>query len=72
MVCHQNAVENYGIKIVNKYFENMENLKYVVTLGCLRTHSCVTEYAMSQLNLEHACCHLVENTLSFPSLSKKT
>ena len=50
----------------------MENLKYVVTLGCLRTHSCVTEYAMSQLNLEHACCHLVENTLSFPSLSKKT
>jgi hypothetical protein len=58
---HQNAGQSHGIKIVNRFFENMEQLKY---LGMTVTNqNLIHEEIKSRLNLGNACYHPVQSAV---------
>jgi hypothetical protein len=59
---HQNAGQNWDIKIENRSFENMSQIKY---LGTAVTHeNMIQEEIKRRLNSGNACNHLVQNLLS--------
>jgi hypothetical protein len=67
---NQNAGHNHNIKIDNKYFERVEEFKY---LGATLTNrNSIHEEIKSRLKSGNACYHLVQNLLSSRLLSKNT
>jgi hypothetical protein len=65
---HQNARQNHGIKIGNRCFENVEQLKY---LGMTVTDQhLIQEEIKRRLNSGNVCYHSVQNHLSSRLLSK--
>jgi hypothetical protein len=66
---HENAGQNWGIKIINNLFENMSQFKY---LGSAVTNTnLIQEEIKRRLNSGNACYHSVKNLLSSRLLSKK-
>jgi hypothetical protein len=66
--CHQNAGQNYDIKIANRYFENVAQFRY---LGMITTNeNLIQEEIKRRLNLGNAYYHSVQNFLSSHLLSK--
>jgi hypothetical protein len=64
----QNAGQIYNIKIDNKSFKRVEQLKY---FGTILTHqTSIQEEIMSRLKAGNACYHSVQNLLSSSLLSK--
>jgi len=64
----QNAVQNHNIKIVNRSFERVEQVKY---LGATVTHqNSIWEEIKSRLKSGNACSHSMQNILSSHLLSK--
>jgi hypothetical protein len=65
---HQNTEQNHNINIVNKYFENVINFKYLVQTVINQNY--IHEEIKSKLNSGTACYGSVLNILSFPSEPK--
>jgi hypothetical protein len=64
---HQNADQNHDIKIVNRSFEHVAQLKY---FGMTATNqNFIQEEIKRKLNSGNACCHSVQNLLSSGLLS---
>jgi len=59
----QNAGQSHNIKIGNSSFETVEQFKYLVTM--LMHQYSIQEEIKSRLKSGNACCHLVENLLSY-------
>jgi len=67
--CHgQNAGQNYNIKIDNKSFKRVEQVKYLGTI--LTYQNSIQEEIRSRLKVGNACYHSVQNLLSSSLLSK--
>jgi hypothetical protein len=64
---HQNAGQNYDMKITNKSFENLAQFKY---LGTTITNQNIVREEIKRLNSDNACYHSVQNLLSCRQLSK--
>jgi hypothetical protein len=65
---HQNVGQNRDIKIANRSFENVSQLKY---LGATVTNqNLIQEETKKRLNSGNACYHLVQNLLSSRLLLK--
>jgi hypothetical protein len=65
---HQNAGQNYDIKIANRSFENVARFRY---LGMTVTNqNLIQEENKGGLNLSNACYHSAQNLLSSCLLSK--
>jgi len=64
----QNAGQNHSIKIYNKSFERMEQLKYLVTK--LMNQNSIQEEIKSRLKAGNASYCSVQNLLSSSLLSK--
>jgi hypothetical protein len=69
MFRHQNADQNVNIKIVNKSFENLAQLKNVGTT--IKSQISIHEKIRSRLNLCNAAYHLVQDLFSFVRCLKK-
>jgi hypothetical protein len=66
--CHQNAGQNYNIKIANRCFENVAQFRY---LGMTITdQNLIQEKIKRRLNMSNTCYHSVQNLLSSHLLSK--
>jgi hypothetical protein len=65
---HQNVGQTLDIKIVNRYFENVEQFRYFVTN--VINQNLIQEEIKSRLNSGNACYHSVQNLLSSRLLSK--
>jgi len=66
----QNAGRSHNIITDNNSFERVERIKY---LGSIFTYqNSVQEEIKSRLKTGNACCHSVQNLLSFSLLSKNT
>jgi hypothetical protein len=63
----QNAGQNSSIHVGNKFFERVEQFKYLGT--ALRSQNSIHEGIKSRLKSGNACCHLGQN-LSYSLLSK--
>jgi hypothetical protein len=64
----QNAGQNADIKIFNRYFENVEQFRY---LGrTITNQNLIQEEIKRRLNSSNACYHSVQNLLSARVLSK--
>jgi len=64
----QNVGRNNNLMIDKSSFGRMEELKY---LGTTSTNQyCIQENIKSRLKSGNACCHSVQNLLSFSLLSK--
>jgi hypothetical protein len=63
---HQNAGQNYGIKIANRSFENVAQMKYLQVTN----QNLFQEEVKRKLNSGNACYHSVQNLLSYLLLSK--
>jgi hypothetical protein len=64
---HQNAGKNHNMKIGDRSFENMAQLKY---LGTTVTNQNLIGEEINRLNSGNACYHSVQNLLSSRLLSK--
>jgi hypothetical protein len=65
---HQNAGQNHNIKIANRSFENVAQLK---CFGTTATNQNLIQGKIKRiLNLGNACYHSVQNLLSSRLLSK--
>jgi hypothetical protein len=65
---HQNVGRNRDIKIANRSFGNMPQLKYLGTT--VTNQNLIQEEIKRRLNSGNACYHSVQNLLSFFLLSK--
>jgi hypothetical protein len=66
--CHQNAGQNHDMKIANRPFENVAQLKY---LGMtVKNQNLIQEEIKRRLNSGNACYHSVQNLLYFHVLCK--
>jgi hypothetical protein len=59
---HQNAGQNYNIKISDRSFENVVQFKYLGTT--VTNQNLIREEIKRRLNLGNACYHSVQNLLS--------
>jgi hypothetical protein len=59
---HQNAGQNWDIKIANRSFENVSQLKYFGTT--VTNRNLILEEIKRRLNSGNACYHSVQNLLS--------
>jgi hypothetical protein len=59
---HQNACQILDIKIANKLFENVPQIKYLGTT--VTNQNLIQEEIKRRLNSGNACYHLVQNLLS--------
>jgi hypothetical protein len=64
---HQNAGQNYDIRIGNRWFENVAQFMY---LGTTITNENRIQEEIKRLNSGNACYHSVQNFFSSPLLSK--
>jgi hypothetical protein len=64
---HQNAGQNHDIKIGNRCFENVAQLRYLGTKVTDQNHEAIKR----RLNSGNACCHSAQNLLFSRLLSKK-
>jgi hypothetical protein len=65
---HQNEGQNRDIKIANRSFENMSQLKYLGTT--VTNQKLIQEEIKRKLNSGNACYYSVQNLLSSRLLSK--
>jgi hypothetical protein len=65
---YQNVGQNRDIKIANRSFETVSQLKYLGTT--VTNQNLIQEEIKRRLNSCNACYHLVQNLLSFRLLSK--
>jgi hypothetical protein len=65
---HQNAGQNYGIKIAKRCFENVAKLRYLGT--SIKNQNLIQEEIKRRLNSGDASYHSVQNLLSSHLLSK--
>jgi hypothetical protein len=65
---HQNTGQNQDIKIANRSFENVAQLKYFGTT--VTNQNLIQEEIKRRLNSGNACYHSVQNLLSSRLLSK--
>jgi hypothetical protein len=65
---HQNAGQNYDMKIVNRSFENVAQFKYLGV--ALTKQNLIQEEIKRRLNLGNACSHSILNLSSSRVLSK--
>jgi hypothetical protein len=65
---HQNAGQNYDIKIVDRCFDNVAQFRYLGTT--ITNHNLIQEEIKRRLNSGNACYHSVRNILSSHLLSK--
>jgi hypothetical protein len=65
---HQNVGQNREIKIANRSFENMSQLKYLGTT--VTNQNLIEEEIKRRMNSGNACYHSVQNLLSSRLLSK--
>jgi hypothetical protein len=66
----QNAGQSHNIKLGNKYFERVEQFKYLGTT--LKYQNSIYEEIKSRLDSGNACYHSVQDLLSYSLLSKDT
>jgi hypothetical protein len=66
---HQNAGHNYNIKIANRCFENVAQLRYLRMI--VTNQNMIQEEIKRRLNLDNVCYHLVQNLLFSYVMSKK-
>jgi hypothetical protein len=64
----QNAGQNHDIKIDNRSFENVTQLKYLGTT--VTNTNLIQEEIKRRLNFSNACCYSVQNLSSLRLLSK--
>jgi hypothetical protein len=57
--CHQNEGQNYDIKIDNRSFENVGQLKYSGTMAT--NQNLIQEEIKRRWNSGNACCHSMKN-----------
>jgi hypothetical protein len=65
---HQNVGQNRDIKIANRSFENVSQLKYLGTT--VTTQNLIQEEIKRRLNSGNTCYHSVQNLLPSHLLSK--
>jgi hypothetical protein len=65
---HQNVDQNKDIKMANRSFENVSQLKYLGTT--VTNQNLIRKEIKRKLNSGNACCHSVQNLLSSRLLSK--
>ena len=63
-----NVGRSHSIKIDNRFFESMEECKYLATT--LTNQNSIQEEIKSRLKSQNACCHLPQNLFSSSLLSK--
>jgi hypothetical protein len=68
MSCYQKAGQKHSIKIMNRSFKGMAELKYLETT--LTDQSCMHKEIKSRLNSENACNHSVQSVLPSCLLSR--
>ena len=64
----QNAGQSHSMKIDNSSFERVELFRYLGTALTIQNH--IQEETKSRLKSGNACCHSVQNALSFSLLFK--
>jgi ribosomal protein S2 len=65
---HQNAEQNHDIKLANRCFENVAQLRYLGTT--ITNQNLIQEEIKRRLNSGNACYHSVQNLLSSRLLPK--
>jgi hypothetical protein len=66
--CHQNEGHDHDIKIANRSFQNVSQLKY---LRMTVTNYNLMQEEFKRSNSGNACCHSVQNFLSSHLLSEE-
>jgi hypothetical protein len=67
---NQNAGQNHNINIDDKFFERVEQFKYLGTI--LTNRNSIQEEIKSRMNSGNACYHSLQDLLSSSFLSKNT